>query len=305
MNRRSFSRHLAGAVAGTGALSTAFAGMPRSDFAPYKVSVMLWTVFTKMPFEQRLEKIVEAGYSNVELIGEYQKWSEQEWKQAIQKSKQLGITFDITAGLAHGVANPHDRDVLLADVRHELNSMERLGCPALIIMSGNVVPGMPRAVQHASCIEGLKRAVTLVEGKQINGQPVRLLLENIDPEENPKYYLTSVAEGFEIVRAVNHPQVRLLYDFFHEQISEGNLIEKLEKNIDYTGLVHIADVPGRHIPGTGEINFDNIYRKLAELKYDRIVAMEFLPLHDGVAELRRAKEQALRAGSAVASSREN
>jgi hydroxypyruvate isomerase len=300
MNRRSFSRHLAGA--GAGALSTALVGMTPegSSAVPYKLSVMLWTVFTKMPFEQRLERIVEAGYSNVELIGEYQKWSEQEWKQAIQKSKQLGITFDITAGLAHGAANPHDRDALLADVRHELASMERLGCPALIIMSGNVVPGMPRAVQHASCIEGLKRAVTLVEGKQINGQPIRLLLENIDPEENPKYYLTSVAEGFEIVRAINHPQVRLLYDFFHEQISEGNLIEKLEKNIDYTGLVHIADVPGRHIPGTGEINYDNIYRKLAELKYDRMVAMEFLPLHDGVAELRRAREQALRAGSTPA-----
>jgi hydroxypyruvate isomerase len=167
-------------------------------------------------------------------------------------------------------------------------------------MSGNVVAGMPRAVQHESCIEGLKRAVALVEGKQINGQPVRLLLENIDPEENPKYYMTSVAEGFEIVRAVDHRQVRLLYDFFHEQISEGNLIEKLEKNIDYTGLVHIADVPGRHIPGTGEINYDNIYRKLAELKYDRTVAMEFLPIHDGVSELRRAKEQALRAGATVA-----
>ncbi len=302
MNRRSFSKQLAGAAAGASALSTALAGMTpgASSSAPYKLSVMLWTVFTKMPFEQRLEKVVEAGYSNIELVGEYKKWSEQEWKQAIQKSKQLGITFDVTAGLRHAVANPHEREALLADVGHELPIMERLNCPAVIIMSGNVVPGMPRAVQHQSCIEGLKRAAALVEGKQIGGQPVRLLLENIDPEENPKYYMTSVAEGFEIVRAVDHPQVRLLYDFFHEQISEGNLIEKLEKNIDYTGLVHIADVPGRHIPGTGEINYDNIYRKLAELKYDRTVAMEFLPIHDGVAELRRAKEQALRAGGALA-----
>ena len=175
--------------------------------------------------------------------------------------------------------------------------MEEIECPAVIIMSGNVVPGMPREQQHQTCIEGLKRAASLVEGKQINGQPVRLLLENIDPEENPKYYLTSVAEGFEIVRAVNHPQVRLLYDFFHEQISEGNLIEKLEKNIEYTGLVHIADVPGRHAPGTGEIHYENIYRKLAQLKYDRIVAMEFKPLGDQVTELRTAREQALRFGS--------
>ena len=129
--------------------------------------------------------------------------------------------------------------------------------------------------------------------------PCRLLLENIDPEENPKYYLTSVAEGFEVIRAVDHPQVQFLYDFFHEQIAEGNLIEKLEKNIQYTGLVHIADVPGRHAPGTGEINYDNIYRKLVQLKYNRMVAMEFIPLGDEVSELRTAREQALRvAGSA-------
>ncbi len=267
-----------------------------ANSAPYKLSVMLWTVFKDMPFEQRLERVVEAGYNNVELIGEYKKWSEDQWKQALAKSKQLGISYDVTAGLGHGAANPADRDALLADVRNELPIMQRINCPAVIIMSGNVVPGMPREVQHKSCVEGLKQAAALVEGKQINGEPVRLLLENIDPEENPKYYMTSVAEGFKIVRAVNHPQVRLLYDFYHEQISEGNLIEKLEKNIEYTGLVHIADVPGRHIPGTGEINYDNIYRKLAELKYDRTVAMEFLPLQDGVAELKRAKEQALRAG---------
>ena len=267
-----------------------------STEAPYNLSVMLWTVFRKLPFEQRMEKVVEAGYKQIELVGEYKKWSDADFKRAIAKQKELGITFDVTAGLRHGVGNPSERDGLLSDVRNELPIMQRLDCPAVIIMSGNVVPGMPRETQHQSCIEGLKRAAGLVEGKQINGQPVRLLLENIDPEENPKYYLTSVAEGFEVIRAVNHPQVKLLYDFFHEQIAEGNLIEKLKKNIDYTGLVHIADVPGRHIPGTGEINYDNIYKTLADLNYKHTVAMEFIPIGDPVEELRRAKEQALRAG---------
>jgi hydroxypyruvate isomerase len=205
------------------------------------------------------------------------------------------VFFDITAGLKHGAANPNDREALISDVQHELSIMQRLNCPALIIMSGNLVPGMPRQQQHNSCIEGLKRAASLVEGKQIAGQPVRLLLENIDPEENPKYYLQSVAEGFEIIKAVGHPQVQLLYDFFHEQIAEGNLIEKLEKNIQYTGLVHIADVPGRHQPGTGEINYDNIYRKLSQLKYDRMVAMEFHPVGDPVEELHKAREGAIAA----------
>jgi hydroxypyruvate isomerase len=300
LNRRSFSRNLAGAALGASALTRdSNAQGSAAGKAPFQTSVMIWTVFRDLPFGQRLEKVVEAGYTNVELIGEYHKWSEEEFNRYNAKRKQLGITFDTTAGLHHGIGNPADRDAMLADIRSELPIMERLDCPSLIVMSGNVVPGMSRETQHQSCIEGLKRAVALVEGKQINGQPVRLLVENIDPEENPKYYLTSVAEGFDIIRAVNHPQVRFLYDFFHEQIAEGNLIEKLEKNIDYTGLVHIADVPGRHEPGTGEIHYENIYRKLAQLKYDRMVAMEFLPTADPVAKLRKAREDALRLGSAA------
>jgi len=148
---------------------------------------------------------------------------------------------------------------------------------------------MPSNQQHQSCGEGLKR------GAEIAGrQNVTLLLENIDPEENPKYFLTSVAEGFEIVREVNHPHAKFLYDFYHEQIAEGNLIEKLEKNISLVGVVHIADVPGRHAPGTGEINYGNIFRKLAELNFQGYAAMEFEPGNDVVSELRSARELALR-----------
>jgi hydroxypyruvate isomerase len=165
----------------------------------------------------------------------------------------------------------------------------------MILMSGNIVPGLTGEQQHQSCIDSLKAAVKVVEGKQINGQPVRLLLENIDQEENPHYYLKSSAEGMDIVRAVNHPQVQFLYDMFHEQIFEGNLIEKLEKNIDVIGLIHIADVPGRHDPGTGEINYANIYKKLAQLNYRHMVAMEFKPTGDAVAALRAAKDMVAKA----------
>jgi hydroxypyruvate isomerase len=167
--------------------------------------------------------------------------------------------------------------------------METLGCPAIILLSGDVVPGLSRWAQHRSCVETLKRAAALVEGRQINGQPVRLLLECIDPEENSRYFLTSAAEAIEVVRQVNHPQVQFLYDIFHEQIAEGNLIEKLDKHIDVIGLIHVADVPGRHEPGTGEINYVNIYRKLAQLNYKRMVAMEFHPTGDEVSTLSLAR----------------
>ena len=130
------------------------------------------------------------------------------------------------------------------------------------------------------------------------GSPMRLLLECIHLEENPNFYMTSADEGIEVVRAVNHPQVQFLYDIFHEQMSYGNLIDKLDKHIDVIGLIHIADVPGRHEPGTGEINYANIYRKLAQLNYRHNVAMEFMPTGDPVSTLRAAKAFALSAGTA-------
>jgi hydroxypyruvate isomerase len=300
VNRRTFAK--AGACLAASALrpgravvADAYANSSELVASPFRLSVMLWTVFRDLPFEQRLEKVAEAGYRNVELVGEYDKWTYADFERANAKRKELGITFDCTAGLKHGLCNPGDRDALLAEVRSTFPIMERIGCPALIFLSGNVVPGRSLEAQHQSCIAGLTAAAKIVEGKRINGEPVRLLLENIDPEENPNYFLTSVARGFEIVKAVAHPQVQFLYDFFHEQIAEGNLIEKLEKNIEHVGLVHIADVPGRHEPGTGEINYTNIFRKLVELKYDRIVAMEFLPSGDAVAQLRNAGRLAIEA----------
>ena len=308
MNRRSFARNCAAAtLAATltnskpllGAAASPSVPETTAPDAPFKLSVMLWTVFRDLPFEKRLEKVAEAGYKNVELVGEYQKWSEEDYVRANAKRKELGISFDATAGLKHGVANPTDREALLADLREALVSMEKLSCPSIILLSGDVVPGLSRGAQHQSCIDSLKAAAKLVEGKKIAGEPVRLLLETIDPLENPKYYLTSASEAFEVVKAVDHPQVEFLYDFFHEQIAEGNLIDKLEKNISHVALVHIADVPGRHQPGTGEINYESIFRKLGELKYRGTVAMEFLPTGDPVAQLRAAREMAIQSSTRI------
>ena len=300
MDRRQFAQALAASA--FAAASPALPGVARAESsgagtAPFSLSVMLWTVFTGLPFEERLAKVVEAGYTNIELVGEYAKWGPADFDRANAARKKLGVHFDATAGLKNGVGNPAQRDPLMQELRQALVPMETLECPAMIIMSGNVVPGLSREQQHQSCIDSLKKATEVVEGKQIAGQPVRLLLECIDPEENPHYYLTSAAEGMEIVRAVNHPQVQFLYDLFHEQIAEGNLIEKLEKNIDLVGLIHVADVPGRHQPGTGEINYQSIYRKLAELNYKRMVAMEFKPQGDAVGALRAAKAEALKAAT--------
>jgi hydroxypyruvate isomerase len=308
VNRRSFTRKFAQAAlaatavgrgqlfagAGTG-LRNGHNSLPD---APFRISVMLWTVFADLPFEKRLEGVAAAGYKYVELVGEYRRWSADDFTRVNAKRKELGIRFDASAGIQHGVCDPATREALLAELRDLLPIMERIECPTIILFSGSAVSGVSRVVQHQSCVEGLKAAADLVEGKTIAGEPVRLLLENLAAEQWPGYYLTSAAEGFEIVKAVNHPQVQLLYDLFHGQVAEGNLIEKLEHNIQHVGTVHIADVPGRHEPGTGEINYDMVFRKLAQLQYNHVVAMEFLPTGDPVARLRGAREMALLAGAA-------
>ncbi|HVA00121.1 MAG TPA: TIM barrel protein, partial [Terriglobia bacterium] len=232
------------------------------------------------------------GYRSVELVNEFRQWSAEDYRRVLRKKHELGLGFDASAGISKSLVDPKQREAFLAEVQGMIPILDKLECPTLIILPGDSVPGMSRVDQYQSCVEGLKRVADLIDGKDLG-----VLIENIDPEENPRFYMTSVAEGFEIIRAVNHPRIRLLYDLYHEQIAEGNLIEKLEKNIDLTGLIHVADVPGRHEPGTGEINYTNIYRKLGQLKYDRYVAMEYFPTYDALESLRANRRRALRDGS--------
>jgi hydroxypyruvate isomerase len=263
-----------------------------NSMPPFKLSVMLWTVYEKLPFDQRIEKVAEAGYHAVELVNEYKNFTKEDYAKFRAKKRELHLTVDATSGISHSLCDASQRDAFLDEVRAKLPVLEELESNKLIILSGDKVPGQSPQQMHDNCVESLKRAAEIAATKNVG-----LLLENIDPEENPKYFLTSVSEGFDIVRSVGAPNVQFLYDFFHDQIAEGNLLAKLEKNINLIGVVHIADVPGRHDPGTGEINYPNIFRKLGQLGFNGYVAMEFIPAGETVAALRAAREMATKYGS--------
>jgi hydroxypyruvate isomerase len=288
MDRRNFAQamlktSMSAALLGRGASPVS----PAAIIPRFKLSVMLWTVFRELPFEQRLERVAEAGYSGVELVNEFDAWSDEDFRRANAKKRELRLTFDATAGVATGAADPEKRESFQKDVTRLLGIAQKLECPSIILLSGDRVADVPREAQHNVCADNLKWA-----GDFAAKQGATAFLETIDPEENPNVYLTSVSEAAEIVRKVNRPNVKLLYDFYHEQIAEGNLIAKLERYFDLIGLVHIADVPGRHEPGTGEINYAKIFRKLADLGYEQYVAMEFFPTGEPVGTLRSARELA-------------
>ena len=289
MNRRQFASSVLAAGAGSvvAVRGVPTGASPTSDSPTLNLSVMLWTILPHEPFEQRVHAVAEAGYRYVELVNEFERWTTQDFDKFQRLFDALSISVDAICVTDPGVAIPSASGQFLRVLQERIATARTLNCRDIIVLSGLQVPGLSRAAQQHASIDTLKRG-----GDLAAAHGVRLLLESLDPEESPRCFLNSVSQCADIVRAVGNPSVRVLYDFYHEQISGGNLIKKLVDNIDLIGLVHIADVPGRHEPGTGEINYGTILRRLVELNFTGTVAMEFLPAGAPIPTLRAAREYA-------------
>jgi hydroxypyruvate isomerase len=245
----------------------------------------------KLPsYERCIEVVAEAGYQGVELVGYFQKWTPEEQSRLMARMRSLGVMIDMLSGLQASFAIPGQTEEFVTRVTEHCHIAKGLGCPQINIKSGKKLAQVEPQAQFNAAVDNLKRASDIASANGIN-----IVIEPIDLIENPTIFLTSVKDGFEIVRAVNRPNVKVLYDFYHEQRGGGNLIEKLEKNIEWVGLVHIADVPARNEPGTGEINYTNIYRSLGKLHYNGFIAMEYAPTMDPVTSLRKMRMEAQQA----------
>jgi len=158
-------------------------------------------------------------------------------------------------------------------------------------MSGDEIAGAPRALQYASLVEGLKRGGELAARENLT-----LILEPLNSLVNhPGYYLTSAQEGLRAVGEADNPHLKLLFDIYHEQVQQGNIIDTLTKNIQHIAVFHVADCPGRHDPGTGELHYANIYRAIAGAGFRGHIAMEYLPAGEQVASLTQAVAELRRA----------
>ena len=287
MNRRQFGGVLAGLAAGaiTSRALPAQAHPPR----PFKLSVMLWTLRPRYTAEQAIDLVAGAGYDGFELVDEDKKWSPADVKRIRARMAQLGIVCDAVSGINTGFAEKGVAQKLADELTARFEQAERIDCKRIILLSGKRDASISRDKQHALCIENLQRAADVAAKRGFE-----LLLEPIDALENPPIYLRHVEEAFDIARAVNSSSVQVLYDFYHEQrgLPMGGglepLLAPLRGNIDLLGLVHIADVPGRHAPGSGIIKYPDIYRELHKEGYRGWMAMEFLPTGDASAELKKA-----------------
>ena len=286
MNRRRFGQLFAAALTSQEMPLRAGAQTIASSASSPRFSCEI--AMLKLPsFDRCIEVVAEAGYQGVELISYFQKWTPEEQRRLMSRMRSLGVMIDMLSGLQASFAIPGKTEEFITRVTEHCHISTGLECLQINIKSGPRLEGVDPQVQYATAVDNLKRASDVAEKNGIN-----IVIEPIDLIENPNIFLTSVKEGFEIVRAVNRPNVKVLYDFYHEQRGGGNLIEKLEKNIDWVGLVHIADVPGRNEPGTGELDYKNIYRALGKLRSKGFVAMEYAPTSDPVSSLRKARIEA-------------
>ena len=263
--------------------------------APFQLSVMLWTIDKQRGVDRSIEIVAEAGYRGIELVSEFESWSPQDIRRIMSKMSSLGLIFDTIDGGGYTLADPEAR----ADDTGKTCDPHECG-PGPWLLTTHPHLGQQgrrtcrRRPRRTAFTDTLKAA-----GELAGKNDMHIVIEPIDPYERPDCYLTSVVQAFEIVRAVDSKNVTVLYDFYHEQQWGGNLIKKLEENFQLVSLVHIADVPGRHEPGSGEIDYHSIYRKLAELHYNKFIAMEFYPTGDALQLLKTARLDALKAASGI------
>ena len=288
MRRRDFVRTGGGAAVLAGA-AAAQSKPPKT--AKITSSVMLWTL--QGSIEERLEAAAKAGMQSVELVAEHVPWTDAEGARYVKLARSFGMGIDTIIAQPDwkkrpvSMVDPAQRENFLKDIRQAIAWARKLGVPYIILMSGDAIAGRTHAQQYRSMIEGARRA-----GELAAQAGVTLLVEPLNAKkDHPGFFLTNCTEGLKLVKEVGNPHVRLLFDIYHEHVETGNVIGTLTEAAHYTAVFHVADSPGRHDPGSGAINYTDVYKAIAKTGYAGYITMEYLPLGDPVASLIKSVDQ--------------
>lgn len=237
-----------------------------------RLSVCIETIFSELPFIERIKKVSEVGLDAIEFHSWWDKDVE-EIKKVSQREKIKVATF---CTKFESIVDIKKRESFLKGLAESIQVAKKLDCSQLIAQTGDELPHLSRERQHQQLVEGLKEAADLLESQEIT-----LLVEPINIVTMTRfyrYYLSRSDEAFQILEEVKSSNVKLLYDIAHQQVTEGNLIATIEENIKRIGHFHVRDVPSGHEPGTGEINYKNIIKRINELGYNGFIGLEYRPL---------------------------
>ena len=244
-----------------------------------KASICVEMVFTELPFLDRIKKAAEIGYDAVEFWN----WDNKDMDGVRTVADAGGIEVAcFQANRGGTLIHPEHRDRVVAGVKASLSKAKEMGVQALFLLTDELgedrgvvykFPELTADERRRNVLRGLAELAGYAEETGVT-----LNLEALNTKvDHPGYWLDHSESGFALIRQVGSPRLRFLFDVYHMQVMEGDLISRMTGNIDLIGHVHVADVPGRHEPGTGEINYRSVLSALRDAGYDRYVGMEFAP----------------------------
>ncbi len=266
-----------------------------------KLDVCLEMVFTDLPTEERIARIGRAGYKAVEFWFHDATFdgsgcppgSGKDADGVRQACGQAGVELNNVVvnapdgSLGGAPVDSADLGKYLERTEEVIAFAKNAGCSKAITCTGNMVAGLERSAMRANLEKALAGAAEIAEK---NG--FVLLLEALNTHvDHAGYYLDSSIEGCEIVRSIGSPSLKLLYDVYHMQIMEGNVIANIRRNLNAIGHFHSAGVPGRHEHFGTELNYPVILQTIEQEGYTGCFGLEYAPeLPDHHASLVRVRE---------------
>ena len=236
----------------------------------------LTMLFAEVPFLERFERARAAGFERVEFQSPYD--VEIEELVATVERSGLGIElFNLPAGnVASGDrglgTDPRRTDEFREGVERAILIAERLNVRKINCLVGKRLPD----VTFEECLETLRTNLSYA-AKELQRRGIMSLIEPLNPFDAPDYILPTPSSGFALVEQVGHPNLKVQYDLYHAQRTEGNLVHTIEQRLDLIGHIQIADAPDRNEPGTGEISWPFVFERIDAAGYDGWIGAEYKP----------------------------
>lgn len=254
-----------------------------------KLAANLSLLFAELPFLDRFAAAAKAGFRYVEYQFPYPFGSAQQVAERARAANVEVVLHNVPAGdPAKGdrgiTCQPERVGEYREGVDRAIEYARAVGCPRMNSLAGVAPAGVPRDKLQQTLVENLRYAA----GK-LKAAGLTLLTEPANPRTIPGFFLNTSKQGIEVIDAVGADNLALLYDIFHMQVVEGDLAKTIERLLPRIGHLQLADVPDRHEPGSGEINFDFLLPHIDRLGYQGWIGCEYIPRGDTVQGLAWAR----------------
>ncbi|MDD1792325.1 hydroxypyruvate isomerase [Enterovibrio sp. ZSDZ42] len=241
-----------------------------------KLAANLSMLFTELPFIERFSAAAKSGFKGVEYLFPYA-FNAQELKAELDKNQLKQVLFNLPSGDwdngDRGIAaDPSRVEEFRAGVPTAIEYAKVLACDQVNCLAGIVPQGVTQEDAEATLIENLKFA-----NEQLENAGIRLVIEAINTRDIPGFSLTNTQQALRICDVVGSDNISLQYDIYHMQIMEGDIAQTMASSLNRIGHIQIADNPGRHEPGTGELNYHFLFKHIDSMGYQGWVGCEYKP----------------------------